>query len=100
MCHDSRSPSGYRAAASRPSLRAVGHVMTDSRSSRTGPGVTGAYPRDDGRQEHFLRLAALVHEPLLRYARRRVGPADVDDIAAETLLVLWRRLDDVPADAA
>lgn len=62
--------------------------------------MTGAYPRDDGRQEHFLRLAALVHEPLLRYARRRVGPADVDDIAAETLLVLWRRLDDVPADAA
>jgi RNA polymerase sigma factor (sigma-70 family) len=61
--------------------------------------VTGAYPRDGDRQEHFLRLAALVHQPLHRYAQRRVDPADVDDIVAEALLVLWRRLDDVPAGA-
>jgi RNA polymerase sigma-70 factor (ECF subfamily) len=61
--------------------------------------VTGAYPRDGDRQEHFLRLAALVHQPLHRYAQRRVDPADVDDIVADTLLVLWRRLDDVPAGA-
>lgn len=61
--------------------------------------MTGAYPRDGDRQEHFLRLAALVHEPLRRYALRRVDPPDVDDIVAETLLVLWRRLADVPAGA-
>lgn len=61
--------------------------------------MTGPYSCDDGRQQRFLRLAAIVHDPLQRYARRRVDPADVDDIVAETLLVLWRRLDDVPADA-
>jgi len=61
--------------------------------------VTGAHSPDGGRQEHFLRLAGLVHEPLRRYALRRVDPADVDDIVADTLLVLWRRLDDVPAGA-
>jgi RNA polymerase sigma-70 factor, ECF subfamily len=60
--------------------------------------VTGVSPRDD-RQARFLRLAALVHEPVRRYALRRVEAADVDDIVAETLLVLWRRLDDVPAGA-
>jgi RNA polymerase sigma-70 factor, ECF subfamily len=61
--------------------------------------VTGVYPRDGDRQEHFRRLAELVHEPLHRYALRRVDPADVDDIVADTLLVLWRRLEDVPAGA-
>ncbi|GAA4672971.1 RNA polymerase sigma factor [Phytohabitans rumicis] len=61
--------------------------------------MTAAHPREDDRQERFRRLAALVHEPLQRYALRRVEPADVDDIVAETLLVLWRRLDEVPADA-
>jgi RNA polymerase sigma-70 factor (ECF subfamily) len=57
------------------------------------------HPRGDHRQQQFLRLAALVDQPLRRYALRRVAPADVDDIVAETLLVLWRRLEDVPAGA-
>jgi RNA polymerase sigma-70 factor (ECF subfamily) len=61
--------------------------------------VTGVHPRGDDRQKQFLRLAALVDEPLRRYALRRVAPTDVDDIVAETLLVLWRRLEDVPAGA-
>jgi RNA polymerase sigma-70 factor, ECF subfamily len=78
---------------------AVDDVVTDPGPSRTGSSVTGAQPPDSDRQEHFLRLAALVHEPLRRYALRRVDPADADDIVAETLLVLWRRLDDVPEGA-
>ncbi len=36
---------------------------------------------------------------VLRYARRRVLPADVDDVVAETFVVAWRRLDEVPDPA-
>lgn len=35
---------------------------------------------------------------ILAYARRRL-PARAEDVVAETFLVAWRRLDDVPADA-
>jgi RNA polymerase sigma-70 factor (ECF subfamily) len=34
---------------------------------------------------------------VLRYARRHVLPDDVDDVVAETFVVAWRRLDEVPA---
>jgi RNA polymerase sigma-70 factor (ECF subfamily) len=37
-------------------------------------------------------------EPLRRYLARRTDPATADDVLAETLLVCWRRLDDVPGD--
>lgn len=50
------------------------------------------------REECFAWLAAQVYEPLQRFAARRVDPADVDDVVSETLLVLWRRLGDLPAD--
>lgn len=61
--------------------------------------MTAAPLQEHDRRAHFTRLAALVHEPIHRYAMRRVDPDDVDDVVAETLLVLWRRLDDVPAEA-
>lgn len=39
-------------------------------------------------------------ELLLGYALRRVGsPEDAADVVADTMMVAWRRLDDVPADA-
>jgi RNA polymerase sigma-70 factor (ECF subfamily) len=41
-------------------------------------------------REHFGSIDA--------YARRRL-PARADDVVAETFLVAWRRLEDVPADA-
>lgn len=50
------------------------------------------------RVERFDALLADVHAPLVRYLRRRT--ADDEDVLAETLVVLWRRLDDVPADSA
>lgn len=52
------------------------------------------------REARFTRLAAEVYEPLQRFAARRVDTADVDDVVSEALLVLWRRLDEVPADGA
>lgn len=49
------------------------------------------------------RFEALVRgellEPLRRFLARRTDPATADDVLSETLLVCWRRLDDVPDPA-
>jgi RNA polymerase sigma-70 factor (ECF subfamily) len=50
------------------------------------------------RRERFERVAAEVYEPLQRYLRRRAHADDAADALADTLLVVWRRLDDVPDD--
>lgn len=45
------------------------------------------------------RLDALWREhasAVVRYARRRVLPSEVDEVVAETFMVAWRRLEDVP----
>ncbi|MDX3751993.1 sigma-70 family RNA polymerase sigma factor [Streptomyces sp. AK08-02] len=44
----------------------------------------------------FEALAHVVTEPLHRYLLRRAEPDQVDDVLSETLLVLWRRIEDVP----
>jgi len=47
------------------------------------------------------RFNALVHEivePVRRYLARRTDPDTAEDVLAETLLVCWRRLDDIPSD--
>jgi RNA polymerase sigma factor (sigma-70 family) len=44
----------------------------------------------------FEALAHVVTVPLHRYLLRRAEPDQVDDVLAETLLVLWRRIEDVP----
>ncbi|WP_280875899.1 RNA polymerase sigma factor [Streptomyces pseudovenezuelae] len=44
----------------------------------------------------FERLAHVVVEPLHRYLLRRTSADLVEDVLAETMLVLWRRIDDVP----
>jgi RNA polymerase sigma-70 factor, ECF subfamily len=54
---------------------------------------------DGARAARFTTVATDMWEPLQRYLRRRADPDDVDDIAAETLAVVWRRLDDIPAGA-
>src|SRR4051794_19151300 len=52
---------------------------------------------DAPRIERFDRLFADHFDAVRAYAWRR-DPATADDIAAETFLVAWRRLDAVPAD--
>lgn len=48
-------------------------------------------------EDRFAALFELHHRGLLAYAVRRVAdPADAADIVAETFLVAWRRLDEVP----
>ncbi len=53
----------------------------------------------DLRRERFEALAPALVEPLRRFLARRTDAATADDVLAETLLVCWRRLDDVPDEA-
>ncbi len=50
----------------------------------------------DPKRAAFEAVAAEVHEPLQRYLRRRCRPDDVDDVFNDVLLVVWRRIDDLP----
>ncbi|MDO9496641.1 MAG: RNA polymerase sigma factor [Nocardioides sp.] len=52
------------------------------------------------RRARFEALAPELIEPLRRFLVRRTDPTTADDVLADTLLVCWRRLDDVPVDAA
>lgn len=51
------------------------------------------------RESRYEAVFTEVYEPLQRYVRRRAAAHEVDDVVADVLLVVWRRLDDVPADA-
>lgn len=55
---------------------------------------------DDERRERFVALVNEAYVPLLRYLRRRADAATADDVLGDALLVMWRRFDDVPAEAA
>ena len=48
--------------------------------------------------ERFEALARQLVDPLRRFLVRRTDPETADDVLADTLLVCWRRLDDVPDD--
>jgi RNA polymerase sigma-70 factor (ECF subfamily) len=61
--------------------------------------MNGDRPIADTRRRRFQVLFSEVYEPIQRYVRRRVDPNAVDDIVSETMLTLWRRLDEVPPDA-
>jgi RNA polymerase sigma-70 factor (ECF subfamily) len=50
------------------------------------------------RAARFEAVFAEVYEPLQRYVRRRCPAAEVDDVVADVLLVVWRRLGDLPSD--
>jgi RNA polymerase sigma-70 factor (ECF subfamily) len=48
------------------------------------------------------RLEAVMHEvvePVRRYLARRTDPSTADDVLSETLVVLWRRIEEIPDDA-
>ena len=50
------------------------------------------------RRDRFEALVPALVDPLRRFLARRTDPATADDVLAETLLVCWRRLDDVPEE--
>jgi len=53
----------------------------------------------DGRRERFEELVPAILEPLRRFLARRTDAATADDVLADTLLVCWRRIDEVPDEA-
>lgn len=58
--------------------------------------------RDADRAAAEARLEMLFrrhHRDVAAYVRRRAGPDLIDDVVAETFLVAWRRLGEVPAEA-
>jgi len=48
--------------------------------------------------ERFTAVVRTVALPVRQYVVRRLPADQVDDVLAEVFLVLWRRLDDVPAE--
>ncbi len=50
------------------------------------------------RRARFELLVEQVSDPVQRYLARRAAPDVADDVLGDTLLALWRRLDDVPGD--
>ena len=52
----------------------------------------------EDRRGLFEDLVAEVSDPVQRYLLRRASRDVADDVLGDVLLVLWRRLDDVPAD--
>lgn len=54
------------------------------------------------RRDRFEAIAPAIVEPLRRFLARRTDAATADDVLADTLLVCWRRIDEVPdvADGA
>ncbi len=53
---------------------------------------------DDVTRARFEQVAADLIEPLRRFLARRTDPATADDVLADTLLVCWRRLDELPEE--
>jgi RNA polymerase sigma-70 factor, ECF subfamily len=49
-------------------------------------------------RERFERLYGENFRAVLRFAAARIDPERAKDVVAETFLVAWRRLDDVPAE--
>jgi len=48
------------------------------------------------REQRFRTLYAAVYPDLLRFVRRRTDTDRAEDIVADTFLVVWRRMDEVP----
>jgi RNA polymerase sigma-70 factor, ECF subfamily len=51
----------------------------------------------DDRRPRFEAVAPAVIDAVRRYLARRTDPATADDVLQETLLVCWRRFDELPA---
>jgi RNA polymerase sigma-70 factor, ECF subfamily len=57
-------------------------------------------PPDPGHMAAWDELYRAHHDTVLRYLLRRTDPHTAQDLVAETFLVAWQRLDDIPTTAA
>ena len=55
-------------------------------------------PSDRDREGRFSAVYEAFYGRVHAYAARRVGAGTADEVAAETFLVAWRRLDDMPRE--
>jgi RNA polymerase sigma-70 factor (ECF subfamily) len=58
-----------------------------------------ASPTDIARRERFAQTFEEHFRAVSAYALRRTTPAEAEDVVAETFLVAWRRLDEIPEEA-
>jgi RNA polymerase sigma-70 factor (ECF subfamily) len=65
---------------------------------RAPAGLADAPEAEARRRERFERVFDAHFRAVLAYALRRAGHAEAEDAVAETFLVAWRRLDEVPED--
>jgi len=70
--------------------------MIATMQSVRGPTGRDASPAD--RTRDFEQIYAEHAGRVLAYARRRTDPHAAQDVVAETFLVLWRRMDEVPPE--
>jgi RNA polymerase sigma factor (sigma-70 family) len=61
--------------------------------------LPGSREVDAERRGRFERVFDAHYRAVSAYALRRAGNAEAEDAVAETFLIAWRRLDDIPADA-
>ena len=52
----------------------------------------------EARRARFDTIVRGVVDPLRRFLARRTDPATADDVLGDTLLVLWRRYDELPPE--
>ena len=52
----------------------------------------------EARRARFEVIARELVDPLRRFLVRRTDATTADDVLGDTLLVLWRRYDDLPDD--
>lgn len=57
-------------------------------------------PVEVARRARFEAVFREVYEPVQRYVARRTPAGSTDDVVADTMTVVWRRLDEIPADLA
>jgi RNA polymerase sigma-70 factor, ECF subfamily len=58
----------------------------------------GVHVDDEQRRHDFEEIARGLVDPVRRFLVRRTDPATADDVLADTLLVCWRRFDQLPAE--
>lgn len=84
---------GARSAGHQPGMTLI---PIEARSGPVSEGVVHD-PPPDARRERFEQVFAAHREAVLGYLRRRTDSGhDAADLVADTFLVAWRRLDDVP----